>query len=134
MDIFQFCLSCYRKFIIINNKLNLLVNSNMFMIRKTQILICKKYSHQCHDLTRKQTCSSLRESFLLVTKCFLSHARTLDGQSSPKSSPSDTEQASSRNSVTAPSRSSLKRLRSSCVVVRMDDVDIHQASFNDQLI
>ncbi|KAF1390227.1 hypothetical protein PFLUV_G00055890 [Perca fluviatilis] len=58
-----------------------------------------------------------------------STAKTVqDGQSSPKSSPSDTEQASSRNSVTAPSRSSLKRLRSSCVVVRMDDVDIHQVS------
>ncbi|XP_042347366.1 UHRF1-binding protein 1 [Plectropomus leopardus] len=51
-----------------------------------------------------------------------------DGQSSPKSSPSDTEQPSSRNSVTAPSGSSLKRLRSSCVVVRMDDVDIRQVS------
>ncbi|XP_070825607.1 bridge-like lipid transfer protein family member 3A [Chaetodon trifascialis] len=51
-----------------------------------------------------------------------------DGQSSPKMSPSDTEQASSRNSGKAPSGSSLKRLRSSCVVVRMDDVDIHQVS------
>ncbi|XP_054464335.1 bridge-like lipid transfer protein family member 3A [Anoplopoma fimbria] len=51
-----------------------------------------------------------------------------DGQSSPKSSPSDTEQASSRNTSTAPPGSSLKRLRSSCVVVRMDDVDIHQVS------
>ncbi|XP_034394026.1 UHRF1-binding protein 1 isoform X2 [Cyclopterus lumpus] len=49
-----------------------------------------------------------------------------DGQSSPKSSPSDTEQASSRNS--APPGAALKRLRSSCVVVRMDDVDIHQVS------
>eukprot|EP00064_Thunnus_orientalis_P009020 superscaffoldBa00001115_g9043 len=57
-----------------------------------------------------------------------------DGQSSPKSSTSDKEQTSSRNSLTAPSGSSLKRLRSSCVVVRMDDVDIHQASFNHQLI
>ncbi|XP_067448898.1 bridge-like lipid transfer protein family member 3A isoform X1 [Thunnus thynnus] len=51
-----------------------------------------------------------------------------DGQSSPKSSTSDKEQTSSRNSLTAPSGSSLKRLRSSCVVVRMDDVDIHQVS------
>ncbi|XP_049920250.1 UHRF1-binding protein 1 [Epinephelus moara] len=51
-----------------------------------------------------------------------------DGQSSPKSSPADTEQPPRRNSVPAPSRSSLKRLRSSCVVVRMDDVDIHQVS------
>uniref|UniRef100_A0A4W6DE74 Bridge-like lipid transfer protein family member 3A n=1 Tax=Lates calcarifer TaxID=8187 RepID=A0A4W6DE74_LATCA len=32
------------------------------------------------------------------------------------------------NSSTAPTGSSLKRLRSSCVVVRMDDVDIHQVS------
>ncbi|XP_023261998.1 UHRF1-binding protein 1 [Seriola lalandi dorsalis] len=51
-----------------------------------------------------------------------------DGQSSPKSTPSDKEQATSRNSMTAPKGSSLKRLRSSCVVVRMDDVDIHQVS------
>lgn len=58
----------------------------------------------------------------------------LDGQSSPKTSPSDTEQASNRNSVKAPPASSLKRLRSSCVVVRVDDMDIHQASFNHQLI
>lgn len=105
------------------------------MIRKTQTLICKYISeHQCHDLTRKQTPSSISDSFLLVTKCFLSHAHTLDGQSSPKMSPSDTEQAPSRNSATGPPGSSLKRLRSSCVVVRMDDVDIHQASFNDPLI
>ncbi|XP_070695434.1 bridge-like lipid transfer protein family member 3A [Pempheris klunzingeri] len=51
-----------------------------------------------------------------------------DGQSSPKSSPSDTEQASSRNSAKGPAGSSMKRLRSNCVVVRMDDVDIHQVS------
>ncbi|XP_038578015.1 UHRF1-binding protein 1 [Micropterus salmoides] len=51
-----------------------------------------------------------------------------DGQSSPKSSPPDTEQASNRNSVKAALGSSLKRLRSSCVVIRMDDVDIHQVS------
>ncbi|XP_059189091.1 bridge-like lipid transfer protein family member 3A [Centropristis striata] len=58
-----------------------------------------------------------------------SSARTVqDGQSSPKTSPTNTEQASSRNSATAPPGSSLKRLRSSCVVVRMDDVDIHQVS------
>nr|XP_046252570.1 UHRF1-binding protein 1 [Scatophagus argus] len=49
-----------------------------------------------------------------------------DGQSSPKSSPSDTDRGSSRNSATV--GSSLKRLRSSCVVVRIDDVDIHQVS------
>uniref|UniRef100_A0A4W6DE78 Bridge-like lipid transfer protein family member 3A n=1 Tax=Lates calcarifer TaxID=8187 RepID=A0A4W6DE78_LATCA len=51
-----------------------------------------------------------------------------DGQSSPKSNASDKEQATSKNSSTAPTGSSLKRLRSSCVVVRMDDVDIHQVS------
>ncbi|XP_040911422.1 UHRF1-binding protein 1 [Toxotes jaculatrix] len=51
-----------------------------------------------------------------------------DGQSSPKSNSSDKEQAASRNSMTAPTGSSLKRLRSSCVVVRIDDVDIHQVS------
>ncbi|TNN73460.1 UHRF1-binding protein 1 [Liparis tanakae] len=55
-----------------------------------------------------------------------------DGQSSPKSSPSDTEPPSSRNS--APPAASLKRLRSSCVVVRMDDVDVHQARLNGPLI
>ncbi|XP_072222955.1 bridge-like lipid transfer protein family member 3A [Leuresthes tenuis] len=51
-----------------------------------------------------------------------------NGQSSPKSNPPDKEQAASRNSVTAPLGSSLKRLRSSCAVIRMDDVDIHQVS------
>uniref|UniRef100_A0A665WEE7 UHRF1 binding protein 1 n=1 Tax=Echeneis naucrates TaxID=173247 RepID=A0A665WEE7_ECHNA len=51
-----------------------------------------------------------------------------DSPSSPKSTPSDKEQTPSRNSMTAPKGSSLKRLRSSCVVVRMDDVDIHQVS------
>uniref|UniRef100_A0A672YW34 UHRF1 binding protein 1 n=1 Tax=Sphaeramia orbicularis TaxID=375764 RepID=A0A672YW34_9TELE len=47
-----------------------------------------------------------------------------------KDSPPKTvqEQTSSRNSVTAPPGSSLKRLRSNCVVIRMDDVDIHQVS------
>ncbi|XP_029994461.1 UHRF1-binding protein 1 [Sphaeramia orbicularis] len=51
-----------------------------------------------------------------------------DKQSSPKLTSSDKEQTSSRNSVTAPPGSSLKRLRSNCVVIRMDDVDIHQVS------
>ncbi|KAM4610350.1 bridge-like lipid transfer protein family member 3A [Polymixia lowei] len=56
-------------------------------------------------------------------------ARTVqDGQPSPKSNPSDKEQASRSNSVTAPPGTPLKRLRSSCVVVRMDDLDIHQVS------
>uniref|UniRef100_A0A3Q2P7B7 Bridge-like lipid transfer protein family member 3A n=1 Tax=Fundulus heteroclitus TaxID=8078 RepID=A0A3Q2P7B7_FUNHE len=51
-----------------------------------------------------------------------------DGQTSPKMTPSDKEQAASRNSITASLNSILKRLRSSCVVIRMDDVDIHQVS------
>ncbi|XP_023189085.1 UHRF1-binding protein 1 isoform X1 [Xiphophorus maculatus] len=51
-----------------------------------------------------------------------------DGQTSPKTNPSDKEQAASRNSITASLNSILKRLRSSCVVIRMDDVDIHQVS------
>ncbi|MEQ2219978.1 hypothetical protein ILYODFUR_000637 [Ilyodon furcidens] len=51
-----------------------------------------------------------------------------DGQTSPKMNPSDKEQATSRNSITASLNSILKRLRSSCVVIRMDDVDIHQVS------
>ncbi|XP_008300879.1 UHRF1-binding protein 1 [Stegastes partitus] len=56
-----------------------------------------------------------------------SPAKTLkNGQSSPKSIPSDKEQTTSKSSVTAPS--SLKRLRTNCVVIRMDDVDIHQVS------
>uniref|UniRef100_A0A3P8TQ37 Bridge-like lipid transfer protein family member 3A n=1 Tax=Amphiprion percula TaxID=161767 RepID=A0A3P8TQ37_AMPPE len=56
-----------------------------------------------------------------------SPAKTLqDGQSSPKSIPSDKEQTTSKSSATAPS--SLKRLRTNCVVIRMDDVDIHQVS------
>uniref|UniRef100_A0A3Q3WE26 Uncharacterized protein n=1 Tax=Mola mola TaxID=94237 RepID=A0A3Q3WE26_MOLML len=53
---------------------------------------------------------------------------TKDGQSSPKSSPPDTEQTTCRNSAKPPSGSLLKRLRSSCMVVRMDDVDIRQVS------
>ncbi|KAK5863883.1 hypothetical protein PBY51_000875 [Eleginops maclovinus] len=58
-----------------------------------------------------------------------SPAKTVrNGQSSPKSGTSHTEQAAGRNCVTAPSGSSLKRLRSCCVVVRVDDVDIHQVS------
>ncbi|XP_012721358.2 UHRF1-binding protein 1 [Fundulus heteroclitus] len=51
-----------------------------------------------------------------------------DGQTSPKMTPSDKEQAAGRNSITASLNSILKRLRSSCVVIRMDDVDIHQVS------
>lgn len=45
-------------------------------------------------------------------------------QSSPKCAASDKEQTSSKNS----SGSSLKRLRSSCVVIRMEDFNIHQVS------
>nr|XP_020466385.1 UHRF1-binding protein 1 isoform X2 [Monopterus albus] len=51
-----------------------------------------------------------------------------DGQCSPKLNSCDKEQSSSRTTVTTSADSSLKRLRSSCVVVRMDDVDIHQVS------
>ncbi|KAF0035760.1 hypothetical protein F2P81_011072 [Scophthalmus maximus] len=58
-----------------------------------------------------------------------SPAKTVqDGRSSSSSNTSDREQTSGRNGSTAPSGSSLKRLRSSCVVVRVDDVDIHQVS------
>ncbi|XP_026188557.1 UHRF1-binding protein 1 isoform X2 [Mastacembelus armatus] len=58
-----------------------------------------------------------------------STAKTVqDGQSSSKSNSCDKEQSTGRTSVTASSGSSLKRLRSSCVVVRIDDVDIHQVS------
>uniref|UniRef100_A0A3Q3NIA3 Bridge-like lipid transfer protein family member 3A n=1 Tax=Mastacembelus armatus TaxID=205130 RepID=A0A3Q3NIA3_9TELE len=58
----------------------------------------------------------------------LCHVLTADGQSSSKSNSCDKEQSTGRTSVTASSGSSLKRLRSSCVVVRIDDVDIHQVS------
>ncbi|XP_017265163.1 UHRF1-binding protein 1 [Kryptolebias marmoratus] len=51
-----------------------------------------------------------------------------NGHSSPKSNPSAKEQAARQSSATAPLSSSLKRLRSSCAVIRMDDVDIHQVS------
>ncbi|CAG6021709.1 unnamed protein product [Menidia menidia] len=51
-----------------------------------------------------------------------------NGQSSPRPNPADKQQTGSRGSVTAPLGSSLKRLRSSCAVIRMDDVDIHQVS------
>uniref|UniRef100_A0A1A7Y1L1 UHRF1 binding protein 1 n=2 Tax=Iconisemion striatum TaxID=60296 RepID=A0A1A7Y1L1_9TELE len=51
-----------------------------------------------------------------------------NGQSSPKLNSSDKDQAGRWCSATATLNSSLKRLRSSCVVIRMDDVDIHQVS------
>ncbi|XP_077368729.1 bridge-like lipid transfer protein family member 3A [Festucalex cinctus] len=51
-----------------------------------------------------------------------------DGTTSPKSNRSDKEQSARNNAGTSPSRSTLKRLRSSCMVVRIDDVDIHQVS------
>uniref|UniRef100_A0A3P9MDT7 UHRF1 binding protein 1 n=1 Tax=Oryzias latipes TaxID=8090 RepID=A0A3P9MDT7_ORYLA len=51
-----------------------------------------------------------------------------DGQSSTNSNNWSKEQTTSRNSVTASAEASMKRLRSSCVVIRMDDVDIHQVS------
>ncbi|CAL8367448.1 unnamed protein product [Lota lota] len=59
-----------------------------------------------------------------------SPARTVEdrGQSSPKSVPREKEQPSRRSSASAPPGTPLKRLRSSCVVVRMDDLDIHQVS------
>uniref|UniRef100_A0A8C8FSN9 UHRF1-binding protein 1 n=1 Tax=Oncorhynchus tshawytscha TaxID=74940 RepID=A0A8C8FSN9_ONCTS len=44
-------------------------------------------------------------------------------------SPPDRDQSSRRNSIAPPPPGNpLKRLRSSCVVVRMDDLDIHQVS------
>ncbi|CAJ1084777.1 UHRF1-binding protein 1 isoform X2 [Xyrichtys novacula] len=51
-----------------------------------------------------------------------------DHHASPKSSPPNSESGSRRNSSAAPPGTSLKRLRSCCVVVRMDDVNIHQVS------
>ncbi|XP_061545936.1 bridge-like lipid transfer protein family member 3A [Phycodurus eques] len=58
-----------------------------------------------------------------------SPARTpRDGTTSPKSNLSDKEPAARNNSCACPSNLTLKRLRSSCMVVRMDDVDIHQVS------
>ncbi|XP_062397832.1 bridge-like lipid transfer protein family member 3A [Sardina pilchardus] len=58
-----------------------------------------------------------------------------DGEPGPKSSPPEREQASRRSSTAPaptsappPSGTPLKRLRSSCVVVRVDDLDIHQVS------
>ncbi|XP_024231619.1 UHRF1-binding protein 1 isoform X2 [Oncorhynchus tshawytscha] len=51
--------------------------------------------------------------------------RAHDGQPSPP----DRDQSSRRNSIAPPPPGNpLKRLRSSCVVVRMDDLDIHQVS------
>lgn len=64
--------------------------------------------------------------------CFFLLVYFADGQSSPKSN--SAEQAGRRNSARAPAGSSLKRLRSSCMVIRMDDVDIRQARSNHQLI
>ncbi|RVE70811.1 hypothetical protein OJAV_G00068180 [Oryzias javanicus] len=58
-----------------------------------------------------------------------SPAKTVqDGQSSSNSNNLSKEQKTSRNSGPASSEVSMKRLRSSCVVIRMDDVDIHQVS------
>ncbi|XP_056130590.1 bridge-like lipid transfer protein family member 3A [Lampris incognitus] len=51
-----------------------------------------------------------------------------NGQPSPKLSPSNKSQSSRRNSATGLPGTPLKRLRSSCVVVRMDDLNIHQVS------
>ncbi|XP_071228344.1 bridge-like lipid transfer protein family member 3A [Salvelinus alpinus] len=51
--------------------------------------------------------------------------RAHDGQPSPP----DRDQSSRRNSIAPPPPGNpLKRLRSSCVVVRLDDLDIHQVS------
>ncbi|KAF7666995.1 hypothetical protein LDENG_00084380 [Lucifuga dentata] len=50
-----------------------------------------------------------------------------DGHASLKSNPCHKDQSSSKNSA-APSGTTMKRLRSSCVVVRIDDLDIHQVS------
>ncbi|XP_019907544.3 UHRF1-binding protein 1 isoform X2 [Esox lucius] len=55
--------------------------------------------------------------------------RAHDGQPTPKSSPPERNQSSTKNSkVSPPQGNVLKRLRSSCVVVRIDDLDIHQVS------
>ncbi|KAJ8395066.1 hypothetical protein AAFF_G00035220 [Aldrovandia affinis] len=59
--------------------------------------------------------------------------RPHDGESTPKSSPPDRGQSSRRSSnapppAAGPQRTPWKRLRSSCVVVRLDDLDIHQVS------
>ncbi|KAG7472115.1 hypothetical protein MATL_G00105110 [Megalops atlanticus] len=59
--------------------------------------------------------------------------RPQDGDSTPKSSPPDRGQTSRRSSAapppaSSPQRAPWKRLRSSCVVVRLDDLDIHQVS------
>ncbi|XP_034551440.1 UHRF1-binding protein 1 isoform X2 [Notolabrus celidotus] len=51
-----------------------------------------------------------------------------DHQASPKASPPVSEAGSRRSSAAAPPAPSLKRLRSCCVVVRVDDVNIHQVS------
>ncbi|KAK6303496.1 hypothetical protein J4Q44_G00259500 [Coregonus suidteri] len=55
--------------------------------------------------------------------------RAQDGQPTPTASPPEREQISKRNSIAPPHPGNpFKRLRSSCVVVRMDDLDIHQVS------
>ncbi|XP_034446359.1 UHRF1-binding protein 1 isoform X2 [Hippoglossus hippoglossus] len=53
-------------------------------------------------------------------------AKPGQGRNECRDGQSDKEQTTPRS--TAPTGSSLKRLRSSCVVVRVDDVDIHQVS------
>ncbi|KAJ8370433.1 hypothetical protein SKAU_G00104610 [Synaphobranchus kaupii] len=59
--------------------------------------------------------------------------RAQEGESTPKSSPPDRGQTSRRSSnapppTSSPHRSPWKRLHSSVVVVRLDDLDIHQVS------
>ncbi|KAG5838272.1 hypothetical protein ANANG_G00222020 [Anguilla anguilla] len=59
--------------------------------------------------------------------------RAQEGESTPKSSPPDRGQTSRRSSnapppTSSPQRSPWKRLHSSVVVVRLDDLDIHQVS------
>ncbi|XP_051913133.1 UHRF1-binding protein 1 [Hippocampus zosterae] len=54
--------------------------------------------------------------------------RPRDGTTSPRSDLSDKEHSAKNNSSMSPSSAALKRLRSSCMVVRIDDVDIYQLS------
>ncbi|XP_063064719.1 bridge-like lipid transfer protein family member 3A isoform X2 [Engraulis encrasicolus] len=60
--------------------------------------------------------------------------KALDAEAVPKPSPPDREQASRRSSTAPgpgpapPPGTPLKRLRCSCIVLRVDDLDIHQVS------
>uniref|UniRef100_A0A8C1UAQ3 UHRF1 binding protein 1 n=1 Tax=Cyprinus carpio TaxID=7962 RepID=A0A8C1UAQ3_CYPCA len=83
---------------------------------------CHHWEHHCGAMeSRAQWATKLLQEFQ-------KRMEDLDGESLSSFSPERTT-SSRRTSAAAPSSgSSLKRLRSSCMVIRVDDLDIHQVS------